>query len=642
MKPSDSKNRNILEQQFQRLLKASTDCLYTDPPEMMKKAQEAMEIADQLDSDLGRAQCFRNLGYSFHNQGEFRSALKFFNQSLECYQKISHQHGIAISLHNIGNVYKNLNQPDKALEYHHLALHMRVENDDQKGIAASCNDIGIIFWNQGDTKRALEYYEKALAIWLKNDNKVFIGNSYNNIGLLYRSWGEFDKALEYYNKAVAIRNEVKDLKGLGNSYTNISNVYHNTNHLDDALAMNKKALDLRQQINDRPGMAGSYINLGQVLTDQRMYKEAEMHLKSASAVIGEIGIRQLEYEYLNACARLYQAQRKYKKALQVTQEASDLYSEMIRKEFSDKIARMEVEFETEHKRQENEIFRLRNEELQKEIKHRRQVEAQLKIYQDHLERLVEKRTVEIEEKQAQLAHSGRLTALGEMASGVAHELSQPLTVILATAELVKLSASGRISPEMNLEEDMEAIVEAVDKATMILDTMREFAQVDLLYEQTVNILEPVKKSLIFFEKKFYNHNIEFITHYDPDLPMVTIHPQRFEQIMVNLISNAYFAVEKKKSETPEGYDKQIRLSVCLNSSAPDIEITVEDNGIGMDKQALQDCVKPFYTTRNSEYRTGLGLTIVSTLVREFEGRLMIHSEPMKGSAFRVLVPAAVE
>jgi C4-dicarboxylate-specific signal transduction histidine kinase len=230
-----------------------------------------------------------------------------------------------------------------------------------------------------------------------------------------------------------------------------------------------------------------------------------------------------------------------------------------------------------------------------------------------------------------VVHAGRLTAMGEMATGIAHEINQPLAIIRVAADGLNAYFDGK---EANTEEARAArkIISQVERAAAIIDNMRAFVRNGTEKAETIDLRDPVEKALSFFREHFRIHGIRL--HIDlPDDPlMVRINPNKFEQIMVNFLSNARYAVEKKG---PPDDDKKILVRLISDVSSDTAILEVEDNGTGMSKEVLERCMEPFYTTKEVGEGMGLGLSIAHGIAREFQTEIEVRSVEGQGSLFRV-------
>jgi C4-dicarboxylate-specific signal transduction histidine kinase len=273
-----------------------------------------------------------------------------------------------------------------------------------------------------------------------------------------------------------------------------------------------------------------------------------------------------------------------------------------------------------------------------EIEVERRKASEDKLIQSHLEleSRVKQRSEELKTTYQQLAHAGRLTALGEMATGIAHEIRQPLTIIsLATRTLTNFTNNKNYDPE-RVRSAAEKINEQVKRADRIIDHMRAFARTDRSDFQHINLATPVIVAASFFKEQCKLHDIRFDIDIDKTIPQILADPQKIEQLVVNLISNARYAIESKKLSHADSL-MQIRIKV-VQAQNNGVCIAVSDNGTGMDEMEKEKCMEPFFTTKPVGQGTGLGLSIVYNIVRELNGTIEIESEKDKGSTFRITLP----
>ncbi len=275
-----------------------------------------------------------------------------------------------------------------------------------------------------------------------------------------------------------------------------------------------------------------------------------------------------------------------------------------------------------------------------DITSRRNNETELEEYRSHLEELVDQRTREVKDKQVQLTHAGRLASLGEMASGVAHELNQPLSIIRFQTELLQLMEWKSDGSKKEVHEGLTTIVTEVDRASKIIDHMRYFARRDNKDQNPINIAEPILRSMDFFKEQFRVHDILLEVNIQPNLPSVLMDPQQMEQIVVNFINNARYAIDVLERSGTAKHRKLVQINAHTSKDKQYVVFEVTDSGIGMNKDVKQKCLDPFFTTKEVGQGTGLGLSIVHGIVQTFDGTLHIDTEPDSGSVFQVRFPVA--
>jgi C4-dicarboxylate-specific signal transduction histidine kinase len=275
-------------------------------------------------------------------------------------------------------------------------------------------------------------------------------------------------------------------------------------------------------------------------------------------------------------------------------------------------------------------------DLEKMVEILTEKEAALEKHKSNLEELVEERTRELRDKQAQLTHAGRLASMGEMATGLAHEINQPLSTIrLAAQWLERYFKKIEDAPPMAFTATNN-IQENIDRAAKIINNMRCFCRATPGPLTHINLSEPVNNALSFFREQFKALEINLQESIKNDLPEVMIDPQKFEQIIVNFLSNARFAVEARQKES--GDELQVDIRLLHKQELEKIIFEVEDNGIGMTAKEKDRCLEPFFTTREVGKGIGLGLSISYRLIQELSLAIEIESEQNKGSVFRVIIP----
>jgi len=268
-----------------------------------------------------------------------------------------------------------------------------------------------------------------------------------------------------------------------------------------------------------------------------------------------------------------------------------------------------------------------------------QVNMQLKASHDELEKRVTERTEELKDKQLQLAHAGRLASLGELAAGIAHELGQPLQIINTAAEIIVSEIEEDTLDREEILPIAKKISAQVDRSQMIIKNMRTFARYDRTKSvNPIDVRIPLQECLSFFKEQFYQHQITLTVKLPEELPLVRTEFQKFQQIIVNLLSNARYAVDRKSVDDAD-FVKTVEIALMHLEDEQRVILEVRDNGIGMNEEERERCLEPFYTTKAPGEGTGLGLSITYGLLQEFNFTLDIISRKGEGSTFRITMTA---
>ena len=246
------------------------------------------------------------------------------------------------------------------------------------------------------------------------------------------------------------------------------------------------------------------------------------------------------------------------------------------------------------------------------------------------------RTVDITrrlEQEAMLAQAGKMATLGEMATGVAHELNQPLNVIqVGTDFLTKTINRGRKFSHDELLKVSRNISEQVERATNIVDHLREFGRKSDLEVYPVDVNEPIRSVFTLLGQQLNLRNIVVDLKLAPNLSKILADKNRLEQIFLNLVTNARDAMEAK------GPGAVRKLTIATYQEGRKVAATVSDTGKGMEKGILKKIFDPFFTTKKAGKGTGLGLSISYNLVKDFMGDIDVESTPDVGTTFTVRFP----
>jgi PAS domain S-box-containing protein len=249
---------------------------------------------------------------------------------------------------------------------------------------------------------------------------------------------------------------------------------------------------------------------------------------------------------------------------------------------------------------------------------------------------------EVVEKETQLIQAGKMTTLGVMAAGMAHEINQPLNVIQVCADFfLKMLNRGQKIEDEDLRSMANDIVANVERASGVIKHVRDFARQSEPVRSRVNINDPVNDVFKVLGHQLKVHDVEVELDLDPDIPDILAEHNRLEQVFINLVSNAIDAMDEKDNR-PEIRNKEKRLMIKSFADNGQICVKVTDTGIGMSEEVKNKIFEPFYTTKKVGKGTGLGVSISYGIVQDYKGSIEIESEPGKGTTFTLKFPRASE
>jgi signal transduction histidine kinase len=228
--------------------------------------------------------------------------------------------------------------------------------------------------------------------------------------------------------------------------------------------------------------------------------------------------------------------------------------------------------------------------------------------------------------QEQMAQADRLASVGQLSSGVAHEINNPLGVILGYTQLM-LRSEARDSERFK---DLKTIEKHVRHCKSIVEDLLNFARRSEPKKEKVDIHKTIEEVLGFIGQNIGSSRIDFQTDFDRRVPPVVLDEKKIKQVLINLLMNARHAVGPKGT---------IRVATAWNAPDGQLEIQVADDGYGIEEKHLKHIFDPFFTTKPTGEGTGLGLSVSYGIIKKHGGEIRVKSKPGEGSTFTVVLPA---
>jgi two-component system NtrC family sensor kinase len=250
----------------------------------------------------------------------------------------------------------------------------------------------------------------------------------------------------------------------------------------------------------------------------------------------------------------------------------------------------------------------------------------------HLTRLVAKANEQKCNLDEQLIQSQKLAAIGELSSGIAHEINNPLAIMGQETEWIKhlLKDDNLQAPGANeeLRDSLREIVDQVDRCKEITHKLLDFARKKEPLIQGADVNRLIEDMARLVEREAAQNSIKLVREYQKNLPRVQTDPPLLRQVVLNILNNATYAI---------GKDGAITI-VTRQSGGDGVELTFNDTGCGIPKEQLDRIFDPFFTTKPPGKGTGLGLSISHSIIVKLGGRITVVSEVGKGTTFTIHLP----
>ena len=230
--------------------------------------------------------------------------------------------------------------------------------------------------------------------------------------------------------------------------------------------------------------------------------------------------------------------------------------------------------------------------------------------------------------QKQMAQADKLASIGELSSGIAHEINNPLGIILGYTQLLLRSED----PRSNRYNDLKTIEKHVQSCKAIVEDLLNFARTSSPQKEKLDVHAVIEDVIGFVRHHSNLETIQIETRFAPKLPPVLMDEKKIKQVLINLLMNAIHAVDRKGT---------IEITTGMNDTASRVTVEVADDGHGIAEQDLPRIFDPFFTTKPTGEGTGLGLSVSYGIIKGHGGNITVKSEKGRGAAFTLSLPLTV-
>ncbi|OQY96270.1 MAG: two-component sensor histidine kinase [Sphingobacteriales bacterium UTBCD1] len=262
-------------------------------------------------------------------------------------------------------------------------------------------------------------------------------------------------------------------------------------------------------------------------------------------------------------------------------------------------------------------------------------------------RKIEQALIDLKSAQAKLIQSEKMASLGELTAGIAHEIQNPLNFVNNFSEV-----SNELIDEMNTElnkgdieeakviasdikQNLEKINHHGKRADAIVKGMLQHSRSSTGQKESTDINalcdEYLRLAYHGLRAKDKTFNAKFETDFDTSLPKINVVPQEIGRVILNLINNAFYAVNERKKLNEPGYEPEVIVSTRKEKDK--VEVKVKDNGTGIPEKIKDKIFQPFFTTKPTGSGTGLGLSLAYDIVKAHGGEIKADTKEGKGSEF---------
>jgi two-component system NtrC family sensor kinase len=224
-----------------------------------------------------------------------------------------------------------------------------------------------------------------------------------------------------------------------------------------------------------------------------------------------------------------------------------------------------------------------------------------------------------------LIQSEKMAAVGQLAAGIAHEINNPLTVVLANAQLLERS----LPKESDDAEAVDLIFRAGTRALQVVRNLLNFARKEQSEIKPTDINQSIQSALDMLKHEFMQRSVEYSFEPSEKLPLIMASQENLSGVWVNILINAMDATIGRPG----------KVRIVTQQTGNEIRIIINDNGHGIEPDRLKRIFDPFYTTKDVGKGTGLGLSICHRVIKQHGGNILVDSQLEVGTTFTIILPA---
>ena len=600
----------------------------------LENGMQALKIAREIGDTLLIKDVLLANGFNYIETGNFSEARKAQEEALELSILIEDSLGISTVYNDLAVTAEESGNLDEALKNHRAALEIRKKLQINIGIGSSYGYISFILKTQGRLEEALMNAKEGMKYSVKSGDFRFIIQSNFDIGGIYLELGDYDNALKHYNDALKIAEEKESINMQVTSHVLIGVALRISGNTQAALASLKKA--------ERVALPKDFYLRSHIYEEIVATYESQKDYKKAFE-------NQLIYQQFNDSLKVAQ---KTEKITKLTQKLIFDNEKALQKASQDKEIAIKESQITQQKLIRNlSILGLLigvaiSFILFRKFKEKRKLNVAL-----------EESLSNLKATQGQLIQSEKMASLGELTAGIAHEIQNPLNFVNNFSEV-----SNELIDEMNeeiekgdleeakfiakdIKQNLEKINHHGKRADAIVKGMLQHSRKSTAEKEPTDINKLADEYLrlayhgLRAKDKSFNATLE--TDFDETIGLIKVIPQDMGRVILNLITNAFYATNEQKNAS-EDVEYKPTISVSTKKLKDEIIISVKDNGNGIPKQVVDKIFQPFFTTKPSGEGTGLGLSMSYDIIKAQGGELKVETMLGEGTTFTIILPIKIK
>ena len=652
-------------------------------------AQE-QAVADSLErlylkkshSDVEKLKLLSSM--SFNEMKDLPKGLKYAEELIRLSERLKNNSYLRAGYFLKGNKEQSLGRLDHALDLYFKSAEIARKSKDKNAEGESYGAIADVYSVANNHKNSIHYYLKALEVLRHSKDSISVASVLSNTGDEYFNAGVYDSALVYFNQAKFIFDKAKYLSGTAYSLGNIGMVYAHTGKHNLAERYMNQAIRIFEKTQNYSPISDYLLVMARVYTDKdekalaKSYILRSLNLAEKYGLTEQVSKASLKMSTLSEqLGDTGSAFAYYKKHIAYRDRLNNISSVQkmgdLRTNFEVSQKQAEVNLLTQQKRNQKYLtislglilgltvlvigVLIKNNQL------RKRAFTNLNLQKQETEKQKAKAEAALQElkiTQKKLIHSAKMASLGELSAGIAHEIQNPLNFVNNFSELNvdllndlkdgflhELPASIQAEAALifdDLANNLNRITDHGKRADAIVKGMLQHSRAVGGRKEPTDINALANEYLVLsfqgMKLKYKSFNAGYLCDYDERLGPIRVVPQDIASVLLNLYSNAFFAVKEKKEKTSGPFDPLV--TVTTRQATDKVEISIKDNGFGIREDLQEKIFQPFFTTKPPGQGTGLGLSLSYDIIMAHGGEIKLETQQGEFTQFTIQLPVDPE
>lgn len=614
---------------------ASFEAQKNNYKDIIRFAQKAKILAHKIQDSMRLARANYNLASGYHLTGNQDSAYLFCQQALQSMSHSNDSIRINMMLDLLATILTAQNKVFEAINIYLDVLESNKRLKDTSGIASTYLNIAVAYYYIYQDNKAANYYDKAIKLFIELKDSFNLALCYDNKGLLFN----MKDYLSYAPQALKLYKQMNNLDGIANINNNIGAYYLSKNLIKKSIPFSIKALNIWQKIGDKPNISNVCNALAHAYLKLDNHEKANEYIQIAlTLALASKDLEEIK-EIHKTFSEIHENTGKYKEAFYHLKKTATLTDSIINMQRVESILKISEQYQSAQKdqqlaEQDLTLAQQRNTILMISIGGVSLLLLLIAFFQSYTYRQRLKKQATEQQLLIQKAEAKRLEDLHQMKStflaNISHELRTPLTLLLSPLQSIL---------DGDLKGDQTKYLQLMAKNGIRLEGLiNQLLNISRLekkewpaQEQSVDLWTQLRFLTNSFDSYAINKNIFFEITIPNDSLHVLIDVEKLEQIILNLLSNAFKYTKEKGT---------VFFDAALENQQ--LHVTVKDTGKGIPPKDLPHVFDRFFRvegqTEGPQAGSGIGLALVKDLVNWFQGSIQVQSKINKGSLFSVTIP----